>query len=432
MIRTVLELSIMLPGAVACYIPMKGHLYGREKMITLLGIPFLILWIIAGGAICYKNNLRTVIWLLPSLILFGFIFYKTVSLSAWKSISVFLAVCGTFSCMKNLAIVVDAMVFPQNNSSLLGVSGGIVYFLLCCSLVVALWYPSTHAARWLLAEFEMPGTWYVFWILPAFFIMLNCFIQPHSYTTLYINRMMVIYPIMVIALLILMLFCYMMFYLMARGLSKNMRLTQENEFLQMQSAQYRILQKNMEETRRARHDLRQHITVIQSCIDGKNWEKLEQYIKDYSKNLPSDVVRSYCKNYAVNALLRYYAEKALKAHTDIDISVSIGEKTIIPEPEFCVLLGNLLENAIEACLMSDKERKIKVVIKQTGASMLSMIIDNTSPQEPMWEKGKLLSCKHDGFGMGTESVYMITQRYNGDARFEWKDNVFYTSIMLNP
>ena len=48
MIRTVLELSIMLPGAVACYIPMKGHLYGREKMITLLGIPFLILWIIAG------------------------------------------------------------------------------------------------------------------------------------------------------------------------------------------------------------------------------------------------------------------------------------------------------------------------------------------------------------------------------------------------
>lgn len=50
---------------------------------------------------------------------------------------------------------------------------------------------------------------------------------------------------------------------------------QENEFLQMQSAQYRIFRKNMEETRRARHDLRQHITVIQSCIGGKNWDELE-------------------------------------------------------------------------------------------------------------------------------------------------------------
>ncbi len=75
---------------------------------------------------------------------------------------------------------------------------------------------------------------------------------------------------------------------------------------------------------------------------------------------------------------------------------------------------------------------IKVVMEQTATSMFSMIIDNTSMQEPIWENGKLLSCKHDGFGMGTESVRIITQRYHGDARFEWKDNIFYTSIMLNP
>lgn len=200
----------------------------------------------------------------------------------------------------------------------------------------------------------------------------------------------------------------------------------------MQSAQYRILQKNIEETRRARHDLKQHLTVIQSCINGKKWDELERYIKDYTQNIPADVVHNYCKNYAVNVLLRHYAEKALKAHINMDISVSMEQKTIIPEPEFCVLLGNILENAIDACLMSEGERLIKIVIEQTGESMLSMIIDNTSVQAPVWEKEKLLSCKHEGFGMGTESVRIITKRYNGDARFEWKDGMFYTSIMLNP
>lgn len=432
MIRTILELSILLPGAIACYLPMKGHLYGKEKGLLLLGIPFLCLWIMVGGIICYKNGLRTAIWLLPSLLLFVFFFCKTVALSSWKSISVFLAVCGTFSCMKNLAITVDAIFSPQNDSFLLGVSGGIAYLLLCCLLVILLWYPSTHATRCLLDEFEMPNTWYVFWILPVFFIILNYLIRPQYYSTLYTNNVMIAYPIAIIALLLLLLFCYLMFYLIAKELGKNMRLIQENEFLQMQSAQYRILQKNMEETRRARHDLRQHITVIQSCIDRKSWDKLEEYIKDYSKNLPTDVARNYCKNYAVDALLCYYAEKAFNAHTEFDISVSMGENTIIPEPEFCVLLGNLLENALDACLLSDKERFIKVVMEQTGNSMFSMIIDNTSIQEPNWEKGKLLSCKHDGFGMGTESVRIITQRYHGDVRFEWKDNVFYTSIMLNP
>lgn len=432
MFRTTLELSILLPGAIACYIPMKGHVYGREKILIFCGIPFLILWIIVGGILCYIKQFYTIIWLLPSLILFALFYYKTVSLSAWKSISVFLAVCATFSCMKHLAIVADAIISPQNDSYLLTVSGGIIYFLLCCALVIMLWYPSTHAARWLLDEIEIPGTWYVFWILPVFFIALNSFIRPLHYSTLYTNRMMTVYIIVIIFLLLLLLFCYMMFYLMARGLGKNMRLTQENEFLQMQSSQYRILQKNMEETRIARHDLRQHITVIQSCINSRNWDKLENYIKDYSKNLPLDVVCSYCKNYAVDVLLRYYAEKALKVHIDINISVQMEEKTIIPESEFCVLLGNLLENAIDACIASDEDRMIKVAIRQTSASMISIIIDNTSLQPPMWKKDRLLSSKHDGLGIGTESVRVITQRYNGDARFEWKNGIFYTSIMLNP
>ena len=395
--RPILELAILLPGAIFCYIPMKNHIHNKEKIIAFCGIPILILWIMIGGIICYIKGWSTTIWLFPSLVLFALFFYKTVTLPAWKSISVFLAVCGVFSSIKNLAIVADALISPQNNPKLLTLSGGCIYFLLCCTLVASLYYPSTHAARWLLDEIEMPGTWYVF------------IIRPLKYSTLYTNRVIKIYPILIIALLILILFCYMMFYLMARGLGKNMRLMQENEFLQMQAAQYRILQKNMEETRIARHDLRQHLTVIQSCIDSQNWDTLNNYIKDYSKNLPSDVVHNYCKNYAVDAL-----------------------QTIIPEPEFCVLLGNLLENAIEACAVSIGERFIKVAIQQTGSSMLSMIVDNTSSKPPIWEKGRLVSCKHEGFGMGTESVRIITKRYHGDARFKWKDGMFYVSIMLNP
>ena len=44
----------------------------------------------------------------------------------------------------------------------------------------------------------------------------------------------------------------------------------------------------------------------------------------------------------------------------------------------------------------------------------------------------LLSTKHSGYGIGTESIRMIAERYHGDARFAWKDGIFYASIMLNP
>ena len=45
---------------------------------------------------------------------------------------------------------------------------------------------------------------------------------------------------------------------------------------------------------------------------------------------------------------------------------------------------------------------------------------------------KLVSTKAAGCGIGTESIRMIAEQYRGDARFEWKDGVFYASVMLNP
>ena len=66
------------------------------------------------------------------------------------------------------------------------------------------------------------------------------------------------YPILILALLGLMLLYYALFYWMARGIAKNIRLAQENKLLQMQTAQYRTLQKSIAETRSDRHDLHQH------------------------------------------------------------------------------------------------------------------------------------------------------------------------------
>jgi len=63
--------------------------------------------------------------------------------------------------------------------------------------------------------------------------------------------------------------------------------------------------------------------------------------------------------------------------------------------------------------------------------MLILTVDNTAPR-PMAEDGALLSSKHPGLGIGTESVRFIARQYRGDACFEWRDNVFYASVMLNP
>ena len=278
----------------------------------------------------------------------------------------------------------------------------------------------------------MPETWYIFWILPLVFWCLNTTLRPRKYSTLYTNRVMHFYPILILALLGLMLLYYALFYWMARGLARNMRLAQENRLLQIQSAQYRILQKNISDTRRARHDLRQHFKALQGCVESGDLSRVAEYVKAYGESLPPDTVRPFCKNYAVDAVLHHYAEQALLQQTDLKAMVQMEEQTVIPEPEFCALLGNLLENAIDACAASRTPRIIRLRIRQQGKQPLYLTMDNTSDQPPVFDARRLVSSKHGGFGVGTESVRITAERYNGDARFEWKDGMFYASVMLVP
>ena len=86
-------------------------------------------------------------------------------------------------------------------------------------------------------------------------------------------------------------------------------------------------------------------------------------------------------------------------------------------------------NALEACAASKTPRFIRLHIRQRGTLYLTM--DNTSDQPPLSDEKRLISSKHDGFGIGTESVRMTAERYNGDARFEWREGVFYASVMLS-
>ena len=397
-----LELSAVLPAAILCYLPMKGHLDGKGRQIVLRSIPVLLLWVGVGGAVCYRFRWDTNLWMVPSLALFALFYCRTVTLSYLKSVSVFLAVCGVFSNLGGLAILADAFLSPKSGPVILSLGGAAAYALFCWTLLGLLWYPATHAARWLLDEIETPETWYVFWILPLVFWGLNLALRPQEFSTLYTNRVMAFYPVLVLALQALLLFCYALFYWMARGLTKNMR-----------------------------HDLRQHFKALQGCVESGDMARVAEYVKAYGESLPPDTVCRFCKNYAVDAVLHHYAEQAVRHQTDMEVSARMEEKTIIPQPELCVLLGNLLENAIEACAGSKAPRIIRLHIRQQGKQALYLTLDNTSDQPPKSDGGRFLSSSHDGFGIGTESVRVIAKRYNGDTRLEWKDGMFYVSVMLS-
>ena len=216
MLHPMLELSVSLPAIILCFLPMKNHLNGKGRLLLLWGIPTLILWCVGMGWLCWRFRYSTKLCMLLTQVLLLLFYCKAVPLSRWKTVNVFLAVCGVFSCMYNLAILIDALLFRRSGAVVLSLNSTILYVLLCWLLLGILCYPATHAARWLLDEVETPETWYIFWILPLVFWCLNTTLRPRKYSTLYTNRVMHFYPILILALLGLMLLYNALFYWMSR------------------------------------------------------------------------------------------------------------------------------------------------------------------------------------------------------------------------
>ena len=60
-----------------------------------------------------------------------------------------------------------------NTSGLFTLPGAGIHLLLSVLIVAIVWYPATHAAKWLVDDIEMAKTWYIFWVFPAAFFLLN-------------------------------------------------------------------------------------------------------------------------------------------------------------------------------------------------------------------------------------------------------------------
>ena len=109
------------------------------------------------------------------------------------------------------------------------------------------------------------------------------------------------------------------------------------------------LQEKIADARRAKHDVRHHISLMQEYVRNKQYGELEKYLNSYQQSLPDDTLISFCENKTVNAVMLYFAQVAKNEDIDYDVKAVIPENISVDETDLSVLFGNLIENATDAC-----------------------------------------------------------------------------------
>ena len=208
----------------------------------------------------------------------------------------------------------------------------------------------------------------------------------------------------------------------------NLRLQIENQSYSMREMQFNSLNRQIEETRRTRHDLRHHVNILKIIRETGDMETLDDLIASYEQQYSVQPLR-FCENETVNSILFYYFNRAKNSEAEFDVICNIPEDIFVDRIELSVLFGNLIENALEATSKKETGRFIRVRSSLSG-DHLSLIVSNSYEVAPEQHDNVFRSKKHSGNGIGIESVKNISVRYHGTSSFTFHDGIFTASVLL--
>lgn len=185
--------------------------------------------------------------------------------------------------------------------------------------------------------------------------------------------------------------------------------------------------------RSIKHDMSNHLSVISACIDCNDYEKAKRYIHkitepidsvNYLLNIEHSVIASIL--YVKNMLSE---KKGIAFETEIDIYDDI----LIDDVDLTILLGNILDNAIEACgKMVNREKEIKLYI-ESEKDYFFLDCTNTINQEEIQYKDKELSTtKKDNLnhGFGLRNIQGVVDKYEGSKNVVITEADFTMEITL--
>lgn len=224
------------------------------------------------------------------------------------------------------------------------------------------------------------------------------------------------------------------YYIVSQALldaDRNAELRTTNHQLELQTVQYESLQERILETRKANHDLRHHVTAMSNYLEAEDYASLQEYFQAFRKYLPGSSSMVYTQHKSINMLLAYFAQIAQESHTRFEVKLDIPDTLPVSDSDMTVLLGNLVENAVEACCVQTAgERIIRICGKCNGTDLL-FTVDNTYTNPLKKDSsGVYLSSKHAGAGIGLESARSIAKRLGGYLEAQQSDGFFCVSVVI--
>jgi len=199
--------------------------------------------------------------------------------------------------------------------------------------------------------------------------------------------------------------------------------------------QMKLLQSSSDSIREIRHDLKNHLIAIQSFSINNENDEIQKYINILLQQ--GDLVENYIQtgNITADGILNLKLMEARKREIDVNLDVKIPINLGVTPYDWTVILGNLLDNAIEASeKLPVEKRYIKVRIRYTKGMLLLCIENAFQGNIEYFDISKMIlkTSKNDkqAHGIGLTNVRETIKRYDGELMINEEHHKFSAEIIL--
>lgn len=205
--------------------------------------------------------------------------------------------------------------------------------------------------------------------------------------------------------------------------------------VQIYANQLDVIFQGEEKAKALRHDMKHHMNELKLLANKYGAVEIQDYIDhmEYFVYNPKEIVSS--GNVEIDSVLNYMLQRAKEELETVAVKVILSEE-IKHSFDLNVLIGNLLENAIEAARQTDTKYLDVSIVLQKG--VLKIQIDNSYVAETISEKeerdgGRIFPTtkkRKEQHGIGLKNVKKIAEAYNGSMDIQTRGNIFSVKLIL--
>lgn len=358
------------------------------------------------------------------LIMYGLIIgvYKIKKIVIYSTISIFNLVI-----INSLFLIMLSLIEPDIANSLISF-GYISQIWLIIISKVFLFFETLYLYRYKSSVLKFDKS---VWIWINFFSICSVFVILMTLKGLINNNISYFYSVIICVIIIIFnLSVYRLCYTISKSFQENIETKLELAIMKHEEVEAKQMENKAKEIAKLRHDFNKHLNAIRFYVNNNEGiEKINKYIDElYVDGL--DIFKTNSK--VLNFILGTKVSEARSKDITANFMITGSNTDFISDVDYTKLFGNLLDNAIEACVRTNKKGLIFCQVEFDDA-YCKVKISNSSLPVARGKFGNLVTSKSDSknHGIGMSAIVEVVEKYNGEYDYNYSNGFFTFSCILS-